>query len=139
MLQRIRDATAGLDEEEKRVLKQRQKVKQPVEFEDPTSYKKKVMKVDVHKMVPIEEEVVSYRKIDDILKLEDALTRVQNQKQKAIKLYFEMTEAFQHRADIALRRLKLEEEAAAAGKGGNNEGIEILIKRKERRDSGGGD
>lgn len=110
MLQRIRDATAGLDEVEKRVLKQRQKVKQPVEFEDPTSYKKRVVKVDVHKMVPIEEEVVSYRKIDDILKLEDALTRVQNQKQKAIKLYFEMTEAFQHRADIAYKRFELEQQ-----------------------------
>lgn len=133
MLQRIRDATAGLNEVEKRVLKVRKKVKEPVEFYDK-DYKKQVRKMDVEKLVTVEEETTKFRKIDDILKIEDALTRVQSQKQKAIKLYFEMTEAFQHRVDIATRRLELDEKQANKSGGTIDGPIEVLIKRKASRE-----
>ncbi|TPE70658.1 phage terminase small subunit [Halalkalibacterium halodurans] len=112
MLQRINDIIEGMTEKEVRILKQLRKTKVPVEKPDFENGGFKEVIVNKEELVVVEEEETTYRKIDDILKIEDALTRVQNQKQKAIKLLFEMTEAYPQRTEIALRRLKLDEEAA---------------------------
>ncbi|MCM2674082.1 phage terminase small subunit [Alkalicoccobacillus plakortidis] len=132
MLQRIKLATEGLNEKEIRVLKQRRNVKQSVEFEDPNTYKKTKRIVDGYKMVPVEEETTQFRKIDDILKLEDALSRVQTLKQKAIKQYFEMTHVFDHKQHIDTERLALDKKKAQKEKD-INESLKITIKRKEAR------
>ncbi|GAK11384.1 hypothetical protein [Geomicrobium sp. JCM 19039] len=111
-------------------MKERLVTDEPIEVTDERTGHKKVVKTKKAQMVETEFEETAYRKIDDILKIEDALTRVQNQKQKALKQWFEITTAFEHRKDVALRRLAIQEKASDVLNDAD-EPIEILIKRKQ--------
>ncbi|MGF1919500.1 phage terminase small subunit [Enterococcus faecalis] len=71
MLKRIKDAEAGLNDEEVERLQQLRKVKEPSAIDG--------------KMVDVQITRKTFRKLDDILAIEDALTRVSNQLVKAIK------------------------------------------------------
>ena len=79
MLKRIKDAEAGLNDEEVERLQQLRKVKEPSAIDG----KMVTVKREVLKDVQITRK--TFRKLDDILAIEDALTRISNQLTKAIK------------------------------------------------------
>ncbi|MFP7170784.1 phage terminase small subunit [Terribacillus sp. 7520-G] len=132
MLQRIADVTAGLSEVEKRILKERILTKEPVVVHDEKTGDKKTVVMKAPQMVVTQEEEQSYRRIDDLLKLEEALTRVQSAKQKAIKTKHEIETLYQHRRYMDLERLELDR--SKANKTADKvEPIEIVFSRKEKR------
>ena len=79
MLKRIKNAEAGLNDEEVERLQQLRKVKEPSAIDG----KMVTVKREVLKDVQITRK--TFRKLDDILAIEDALTRISNQLTKAIK------------------------------------------------------
>ncbi|EGO2678950.1 small subunit of terminase [Enterococcus faecalis] len=79
MLKRIKNAEAGLNDEEVERLQQLRKVKEPSAIDG----KMVTVKREVLKDVQITRK--TFRKLDDILAIEEALTRISNQLTKAIK------------------------------------------------------
>lgn len=79
MMKRIKEAEKGLNDEEVERLQQLRKVKEP----SPIGGKVVTVKREVLKDVQITRK--TFRKLDDILAIEDALTRISNQLTKAIK------------------------------------------------------
>ncbi|MGH2222549.1 phage terminase small subunit [Enterococcus faecalis] len=79
MLKRIKDAEVGLNDEEVERLQQLRKVKEPSVIDG----KMVTVKREVLKDVQVTRK--TFRKLDDILAIEDALTRISNQLTKAIK------------------------------------------------------
>lgn len=79
MMKRIKEAESGLNDEEVDRLQQLRKIKMPIEKDG----KKLEIKREVMQDVQVSRK--TYRKIDDILSIEDALTRISNQLTKAIK------------------------------------------------------
>lgn len=79
MMKRIQQAEAGLNDEEIDRLQQLRKIKTPIEKDG----KKLEIKREVMQDVQVSRK--THRKIDDILSIEDALTRISNQLTKAIK------------------------------------------------------
>lgn len=86
MMLRIRDLKEGLTEKQRRVLQQRVTTKEPVQVHDDKSGQSKIMLINRDELVTTEIEETEYRAIEDILSLEEALTRVQDKKLKAIQL-----------------------------------------------------
>lgn len=110
MMQRIRASVDGLTESEKRVVKERISEKVPVETYNERTGKTEIKTVKKEQLVVTKEEESTFRKVDDILKIEEALTRIQGKKQAAIKLKHELGGAFKHRQFIEERRIALEKE-----------------------------
>ena len=79
MLKRIKDAEAGLNDEEVERLQPLRKVKEPSVIDG----KMVTVKREVLKDVQVTRK--TFRKLDDILAIEEALTRISNQLTKAIK------------------------------------------------------
>ncbi|WP_054972392.1 phage terminase small subunit [Paenibacillus sp. A3] len=86
MLQRIQSLMEGLTEKERRVLWELKEIKDAVPVRDDKSGVTKTVPVTRTELVESQIEEKEYRKIDDIIKLEEALTRVQDKKLKAIEL-----------------------------------------------------
>ncbi|VTR22864.1 Uncharacterized conserved protein [Actinobacillus pleuropneumoniae] len=86
MLIRIKRLTEGLTEKERRVLYELKAMKEVMTVYDEKSGQTKEIPITKHELVESEIEEKTYRQIDDILALEEALTRVQEKKLKAIKL-----------------------------------------------------
>lgn len=86
MLQRIQSLMDGLSEKERRVLWELKEIKDAVPVHDEKSGVTKTIPVTRTELVESQIEEKEYRKIDDIIKLEEALTRVQDKKLKAIEL-----------------------------------------------------
>lgn len=131
MLKRISDALNGMSEKERRVLHERITTKVPIEVHDDDTGKKKIVTTKKEELVVTELEETEYRKIDDVLKLEEALTRVQDKKLKAIKLKHDMSALFDHKVRMDDERLEMERKKIKDG--GGNENISITISRKEQR------
>ncbi|UOQ43364.1 phage terminase small subunit [Halobacillus salinarum] len=112
MLQRIKDAMNGLTQKEKRVLQELQSVKEPMEVYDDKSGETKIVTRNKQELVVTEIAEKEYRKIDDILKIEDALTRVQGQKMRTIKLKHEIETQFNHRKLLDEEKLVIEKAKA---------------------------
>lgn len=81
MMQRIADAEAGLNEKEQEMLYELRGRKTLIESKKSG----KKVEVEVPDLVLTEMKEHSFRKINDVLLIEDALTRVSNTLQKAIK------------------------------------------------------
>ncbi|MCV6015022.1 phage terminase small subunit [Enterococcus faecalis] len=79
MMKRIKEAEKGLNDEEVERLQQLRKIKTPVEKDG----RKLEIKREVMQDVQVTRK--TFRKLDDILAIEDALTRISNQLTKAIK------------------------------------------------------
>lgn len=79
MMKRIQQAESGLNDEEIKRLQQLRNIKTPLDV----GGKKLEIKREVMQDVQVSRK--TYRKIDDILSIEDALTRISNQLTKAIK------------------------------------------------------
>ncbi|MEK3744727.1 hypothetical protein NST23_18765 [Brevibacillus sp. FSL K6-0770] len=86
MMMRIRKLTEGLTEKQRRVLQERLTIKEPVQVHNEKSGETKTFIRSRDELVTTEIEETEYRAIEDILALEEALTRVQDKKLKAIQL-----------------------------------------------------
>ncbi|MCM3206402.1 phage terminase small subunit-related protein [Paenibacillus illinoisensis] len=86
MLLRIKKLTDGLTERERRVLYELKSIKEARTIHDEVSGKTKTVPVTRTELVESEVEEKTYRQIDDIISLEEAMTRVQDKKLKAIEL-----------------------------------------------------
>lgn len=85
MMKRIKKAEEGLNEEEVERLQQLRKIKNPIEKDG----KKLEIKREAMQDIQVSRKV--YRKIDDILSIEDSLTRISNQLTKSIKQLNELS------------------------------------------------
>lgn len=86
MMLRIRDLKDGLTEKQRRVLQERVTIKQPVEVHDDKTGQTKTVVLSRNELATTEIEETEFRAIEDILALEEALTRVQDKKLKAIQI-----------------------------------------------------
>jgi len=86
MMERIRRLMDGLTEKERKVLHELQTQKNPVEVYDEKTASSKVVMVPETKLVVTEITEIECRTIDDILKVEEALTRVQDKKTRQLAL-----------------------------------------------------
>ncbi|GIO36216.1 hypothetical protein J41TS12_10770 [Paenibacillus antibioticophila] len=86
MLQRIGKLMAGLTEKQRRVLYELKAIKEAMTVHDEKTGITKTIPVTRHDLVESQIEETSYRAIEDIIALEEALTRVQDKKLKAIEL-----------------------------------------------------
>lgn len=86
MLQRIGKLMAGLTEKQRRVLSELKAIKEVMTVHDEKTGITKTIPVTRHDLVESQIEETSYRAIEDIIALEEALTRVQDKKLKAIDL-----------------------------------------------------
>ncbi|BDP90100.1 phage terminase small subunit [Enterococcus faecium] len=117
MMKRIQQAEAGLNDEEVERLQQLRKIKNPIE----KNGKKLEIKREVMQDVQISRK--THRKIDDILSIEDSLTRISNQLAKAIK---QMNELYMNEYRTDLIKAQTDKIQAETNEiGGNNSGEEI--------------
>lgn len=117
MMKRIQQAEAGLNDEEVERLQQLRKIKTPIE----KNGKKLEIKHEVMQDVQISRK--THRKIDDILSIEDSLTRISNQLAKAIK---QMNELYMNEYRTDLIKAQTDKIQAETNEiGGNNSGEEI--------------
>ena len=117
MMKRIQQAEAGLNDEEVERLQQLRKIKNPIE----KNGKKLEIKREVMQDVQISRK--KHRKIDDILSIEDSLTRISNQLAKAIK---QMNELYMNEYRTDLIKAQTDKIQAETNEiGGNNSGEEI--------------
>lgn len=86
MMQRISRLMDGLTEKERKVLQELQVKKEPIEIYDEKTGMSKVVVVPKPQLVTTEIRETEYRVIDDIVKLEEALTRVQEKKTRQLTL-----------------------------------------------------
>ncbi|MGL9795647.1 phage terminase small subunit [Enterococcus sp. DIV1283b] len=117
MMKRIQQAEAGLNDEEVERLQQLRKIKTPIE----KNGKKLEIKREIMQDVQISRK--THRKIDDILSIEDSLTRISNQLAKAIK---QMNELYMNEYRTDLIKAQTDKIQAETNEiGGNNSGEEI--------------
>ncbi|EOB1383317.1 phage terminase small subunit [Enterococcus hirae] len=117
MMKRIKQAESGLNEEEIERLQQLRKIKTLIE--------KDGRKLEIKREVMQDVQVIRkiHRKIDDILSIEDSLTRISNQLAKAIK---QMNELYITDYKTDLMKAQTEKiQAETADIGGNNSGEEV--------------
>lgn len=118
MLKRIEKLMSGLSEKEKTEVRELRKVKQPYRTSSG-----ELITINVEDLVVTKVDEKIFRTLDDLIKIEEALTRVQEKKQRAIDILhrIEMDEE-----RLALAREKLELERIKAQDGGS-EGLEDLL------------
>ena len=111
MMKRIKEAEKGLNDEEVERLQQLRKIKTPIEKDG----RKLEIKREVMQDVQVTRK--TFRKLDDILAIEDALTRVSNQLTKSIKQLNELSLSQDKKVlfgrqteklDAEIRRLKIQ-------------------------------
>lgn len=117
MMKRIQQAETGLNDEEIECLQQLRKIKTPIEKDG----RKLEIKREVMQDVQVSRK--KHRKIDDILSIEDSLTRISNQLSKAIK---QMNELYITDYKTDLMKAQTEKiQAETADISGNNSGEEV--------------
>ena len=132
MLGRIQRLTGGLNENQKRVLKQLRTVKDAQTVHDERSGQTKTVPVSREELVTVEEAETTYRVIEDILRIEDALTRVQAQKLKAIELKNRLVTVDQEK-EVRTAILEIELQKLQGGAGATQSWTEALKDIAERR------
>ena len=116
MLKRIKDAEAGLNDEEVERLQQLRKVKEPSVIDG----KMVTVKREVLKDVQVTRK--TFRKLDDILAIEEALTRISNQLTKAVKQQNALLAN-----DAKLQLLKVQTEKAKASLGATSGDMDMPV------------
>ncbi|EGO5059588.1 small subunit of terminase [Enterococcus faecalis] len=111
MMKRIKEAEKGLNDEEVERLQQLRKIKTPVEKDG----RKLEIKREVMQDVQVTRK--TFRKLDDILAIEDALTRVSNQLIKVIKQQKELlsTDKKSLLMEAQIEKIKLETDKLSGG------------------------
>lgn len=134
MMKRIQAIEQGLSEKERRVLQQLKKVKEVHPVYDAKSEENKNVTITKEKMVTVEVEETEFRKLEDVLNIEEALTRVTDKLLKAIKQKHEIERSYlEQPLKVEQMRANVERTKAEVKKmTGSTDGgpIEILIKRK---------
>lgn len=105
MLLRIKRLTDGLTDRERRVLYELKAVKEAMTIHDEKTGQSKTIPVTRTELVESEIEEKTFRQIDDIIALEEALTRVQDKKLKAIEL---KNKLFDEERQVRIEKLKFE-------------------------------
>jgi len=102
MMERIKKLMNGLTEKEKRIVSELREEKQAVEMYDEKTAQTRTVMVPVPKMVITSITETHSKAIDEILRIEDGLTRVQQQKARWVVLKQSIeTEAKGEGGDIA--------------------------------------
>jgi uncharacterized protein YjcR len=132
IMKRIKAIKEGMTSAQKRVLKQLKKIKDKVQVEDPLKGGYRIIEKEDYKMVDAEIEEITADPIEQVLAHEEALTRVQDKKVKAIDLLFKMTSEFEHKKLMdEIKATILQEKWDKEKKGDEDDKpIEIIIKRK---------
>lgn len=134
MMRRIQTIERGLTEKEKRVLKQLKKIKEVHPVFDEKSGETKDVSISKEKLVTVEVEETEFRKLEDVLNIEEALTRITDKLLKAIKQKHEIEKYYgEQPLKEELLQVNIDKGKAEVKKlSGNNDNgpIEILIKRK---------
>jgi uncharacterized protein YjcR len=97
IMKRIKAIKEGMTSAQKRVLRELRKVKDKVQVEDPIKGGYRIVEKEDYKMIETAIEEIEADPIAQVLAHEEALTRVQDKKVKAIKSLFEMTSEFEHK------------------------------------------
>ena len=118
MMQRIKYAEAGLDQEEIERLQQLRKVKEPTVIDG------KVVTIKREALKDVQITRKQYRKIDNILVIEEALTRISGQLTKAVKQLADigMVDKRGELMDAQIAKIK-----ASTPEGGDDDGEPIII------------
>ncbi|EST12056.1 phage terminase small subunit [Sporolactobacillus laevolacticus] len=120
MMKRIKGIEEGMTEKQRRVLQELRKVKD-VHTVDQDGVEVKVP-VQTHKLVVTQVEETELKKIDDILNLEEALTRVTDKLIKAIKQKQEIIKAKgEERLKFDLMQARIDQIRASTDTGANTE------------------
>lgn len=114
MMQRIKALTDGLTEPQRRVLQQLRTKKEAIPLHDERTGKTSTVVKARDELVIAEVEETSYRAIEDILRIEEALTRVQNQKIKALDLKNRLMD---EEKTVRIEKLKFELQMLRGGEG----------------------
>lgn len=133
IMKRIKALKEGMTSAQKRVLKQLKKVKDKVKVDDPNSSEGyRIIEKEDYKLMETEIEEISADPVEQVLAHEEALTRVQDKKVKALDLLFRMTDEFNHKKLMDEIKTTILQEKWDKEKKGNEDDkpIEIIIKRK---------
>lgn len=136
MMERIKTITDGMTEKERKVLQELVKEKVAVPITHEVTGETRIVSVDQHKMVTTEITETEFRKIDDVMRVEEALTRVQEKKAKllALKHSIELAESIEfEKLKISKARLLLEIETAKGDNKGNLHVDALRKKMAERK------
>jgi len=112
MMKRISRIENGLSEKQRRVLQQMRKVKDIVQTPDKNGLVKPVPVMN-ERLVVTEIEETEMRAIDDILNIEEALTRVTDKRLKAIRQKYDMIRLMDEH-ELKLRGIYLSNETKQA-------------------------
>lgn len=116
MLQRIGKLMNGLTEKQRRVLYELKAIKEVMTVHDEKTGINKTIPVTRNDLVESQIEETSYRAIEDIRSLEEALTRVQDKKLKAIDLKNKLVEIDEEkRVRTAILQIELQKLQGAEG------------------------
>jgi len=135
MMERIKKIASGLTEKQRKVLQELVKEKVAVPVTHEVTGETKIVTVDQAKMVVTEITETEYRVIDDILKLEEALTRVQEKKTRllALKHSIEVSESIEvEKLKISKARLLLDIETTK-GENKENQHVDALRRKMAER------
>lgn len=132
MLQRIGKLMNGLTEKQRRVLNELKAIKDVMTVHDEKTGVTKSIPITRNEMVESEIEETEYRAIDDIIKLEEALTRVQDKKLKAIELKNKLI-AIDEEKQVRTAILQIELQQLQGGAGATQSWTEALKAIAERR------
>lgn len=86
MMERIRIIADGLSERERKVWQERKMTKGEVLVKDPFTNEDTAVVISVPNLVVTSVEETQRRKIDDILRIEEAMTRIQDKKTRLLAL-----------------------------------------------------
>lgn len=132
MLQRIRRLMEGLTEKQRRVLWELKGIKEVMSVHDERTGQTKTIPITKHQLVESEIEETEYRAIDDIIKLEEALTRVQDKKLKAIELKNKLI-AIDEEKQVRTAILQIELQKLQGAEGATASWADALKEIAERR------
>ncbi|MCR8961649.1 phage terminase small subunit-related protein [Brevibacillus halotolerans] len=86
IMMKIAKLEKGLTEKQRRVLQERVNIKEPVQVHDEKSGKPKTVILTRNELATTKIEETEYRVIEDILNLQEALTRVTDKKLRAVEM-----------------------------------------------------
>lgn len=132
MLQRISKLMNGLTEKQRRVLNELKAIKDVMTVHDEKTGVTKTIPVTRTELVESEIEETEFRAIDDIIKLEEALTRVQDKKLKAIELKNKLV-AIDEEKQVRTAILQIELQKLQGGAGATQSWTDALKEIAEKR------
>ncbi|WP_410770988.1 phage terminase small subunit [Fontibacillus sp. BL9] len=132
MLQRISKLMNGLTEKQRRVLYELKAIKEVMTVHDEKTGITKTIPVTRNDLVESQIEETSYRAIEDIISLEEALTRVQDKKLKAIDLKNKLV-AIDEEKRVRTAILQIELQQLQGGAGATQSWTDALKEIAERR------